>query len=150
GRRRDARRGARGDLRAVDLPADLHGPAARRAGRPARCATHRALGGRAADRRDARPRVRPRARARPRPTARGRHARAGGRRRRARARHRRERPVSFTAPEIAWGALTPVVVMLGAAVLGVLVEAFVPERARRGTQLVLAFAAPVGAIIAVA
>ncbi|MCR6687884.1 NADH-quinone oxidoreductase subunit NuoN [Cellulomonas sp.] len=58
--------------------------------------------------------------------------------------------MSFTAPEIAWGALTPVVVMLGAAVLGVLVEAFVPERARRGTQLVLAFAAPVGAIIAVA
>ena len=58
--------------------------------------------------------------------------------------------MSFTAPEIAWGALSPVVIVLVAGVLGVLVEAFVPDRARRTTQLVLAFGAPVGALVAVA
>jgi len=58
--------------------------------------------------------------------------------------------VSFTAPEIAWGALSPVVIVLLAGVVGVLVEAFVPDRARRVTQLVLAFGAPVGAVVAVA
>ncbi len=58
--------------------------------------------------------------------------------------------MSFTAPEIAWGALSPVVIVLVAGIVGVLVEAFVPDRARRAAQLVLAFGAPVGAIVAVA
>ncbi|UJP39885.1 NADH-quinone oxidoreductase subunit NuoN [Cellulomonas palmilytica] len=58
--------------------------------------------------------------------------------------------MSFTAPDIAWGALSPVVIVLVAGILGVLVEAFVPDRARRTTQLVLAFGAPVGAVVAVA
>lgn len=58
--------------------------------------------------------------------------------------------MSFTAPDIAWGPMTPVVIVLGAAIVGVLVEAFVPVRARRTVQLVLAFGAPVGAIVAIA
>lgn len=44
----------------------------------------------------------------------------------------------FTPPQIDWVAAAPVVTVLGAAVVGVLVEAFVPRAARRGTQLVLA------------
>jgi NADH-quinone oxidoreductase subunit N len=57
---------------------------------------------------------------------------------------------AFTAPHVAWSALAPLVVVLGAAVVGVLVEAFVPARARRTTQIALAIAATVGAAIAVA
>ena len=38
--------------------------------------------------------------------------------------------MSFTAPTILWAGLTPVAVILGAAVLGVLLEALVPRRAR--------------------
>ncbi|GIG30109.1 NADH-quinone oxidoreductase subunit NuoN [Cellulomonas marina] len=55
----------------------------------------------------------------------------------------------FTAPEVAWGALSPVLVVLGAAVVGVLVEAFVPARARRLVQVVLALLALLGALVAV-
>jgi len=58
--------------------------------------------------------------------------------------------VTFTAPDIAWGALSPVLIVLAAGVLGVLVEAFVPDRVRRPVQLVLTFGALVGSIIAVA
>lgn len=57
---------------------------------------------------------------------------------------------AFTVPEIAWGQLTPVLLVLGAAVLGVLVEAFVPRRARRPVQLTLALLGLGGAIVAVA
>jgi len=57
---------------------------------------------------------------------------------------------AFTPPEVAWGAMSPVVVVLGVAVLGVLVEAFVPARARRSVQVGLALAAPAGALVAVA
>ncbi|KQY47188.1 NADH-quinone oxidoreductase subunit NuoN [Cellulomonas sp. Root137] len=56
----------------------------------------------------------------------------------------------FVAPDVDWAALSPVVIVLIAAVLGVLVEAFVPVRARRTVQLSLALAALFGAIIAVA
>jgi len=58
--------------------------------------------------------------------------------------------VTFTAPDIAWGALSPVLIVLAAGVLGVLVEAFVPDRVRRPVQLVLTFGALVGSIVAVA
>ncbi len=44
----------------------------------------------------------------------------------------------FTPPEVDWVAVWPVTAVLGAAVLGVLVEAFVPRAARRWTQIVLA------------
>ena len=57
---------------------------------------------------------------------------------------------AFTAPHVAWTAIAPVVIVLGAAVLGVLVEAFVPARVRRTTQVALSIAATVGALLAVA
>ncbi len=50
----------------------------------------------------------------------------------------------FVAPEIDWLALAPLIVVLGAGVVGVLVEAFVPARARRVTQIVLTLAALAG------
>jgi len=56
----------------------------------------------------------------------------------------------FIAPTIDWAALSPVVIVLLAAVVGVLVEAFVPARVRRTVQLSLAIAALAGAIVAVA
>ena len=51
----------------------------------------------------------------------------------------------FVAPTIDWAALSPVVIVLLAAVVGVLVEAFVPARVRRTVQLALALAALAGA-----
>lgn len=57
---------------------------------------------------------------------------------------------TFTAPEIDWAQLAPVVVVLGAAVVGVLVEAFAPQRLRRPIQLGLSLAATAGALVAVA
>ncbi|MFS0705919.1 NADH-quinone oxidoreductase subunit NuoN [Cellulomonas sp. 179-A 9B4 NHS] len=57
---------------------------------------------------------------------------------------------TFTAPDIAWGPLVPVLVVLLAAVVGVLVEAFVPDRLRRPVQLGLSVAALAGALVAVA
>ena len=56
----------------------------------------------------------------------------------------------FTAPTVDWAALSPVVIVLLAAVVGVLVEAFVPARLRRTVQLGLALVALFGAIVAVA
>ncbi len=56
----------------------------------------------------------------------------------------------FTAPEIDWAVVAPVLVVLGAGVVGVLVEAFVPARARRATQVVLTLAALAGSLVAVA
>lgn len=58
--------------------------------------------------------------------------------------------MTFEAPTISWAYLAPVLAVLGAGVLGVLVEAFVPERWRRATQLGLAFAGTAGAVVAVA
>ncbi|WP_127571546.1 NADH-quinone oxidoreductase subunit NuoN [Georgenia faecalis] len=55
----------------------------------------------------------------------------------------------FVEPVIDWAALTPVLIVLGAAVLGVLVEAFVPRGARRATQVVLSLLATAAALIAV-
>lgn len=58
--------------------------------------------------------------------------------------------MTFTAPHVDWAAIAPVAVVLVAAVVGVLLEAFVPARARRTTQVALAFAALAGALLAVA
>jgi NADH-quinone oxidoreductase subunit N len=55
----------------------------------------------------------------------------------------------FVAPPIDWAAVSPVLVVLAAGVLGVLLEAFVPERARRATQLTLTLAALAGSLVAV-
>ena len=57
---------------------------------------------------------------------------------------------SFTAPRIDWAQLTPIIIVLGAGVVGVLVEAFVPRAARRSVQLTLALAATAGAVVAAA
>ncbi|MFS0701480.1 NADH-quinone oxidoreductase subunit NuoN [Cellulomonas sp. 179-A 4D5 NHS] len=57
---------------------------------------------------------------------------------------------TFTAPEIDWAQLAPVLVVLGAAVVGVLVEAFAPQHLRRPIQLGLSLAATAGALVAVA
>ncbi|MGY4645492.1 NADH-quinone oxidoreductase subunit NuoN [Cellulomonas sp. URHB0016] len=56
----------------------------------------------------------------------------------------------FTAPTVDWAQLSPVLIVLLAAVAGVLVEAFVPARRRRAVQLGLAVAALAGALVAVA
>ncbi|SKC47469.1 NADH-quinone oxidoreductase subunit NuoN [Krasilnikoviella flava] len=55
----------------------------------------------------------------------------------------------FVAPPIDWAAVSPVLVVLAAGVLGVLLEAFVPARARRATQLTLTLAALAGSLVAV-
>ncbi|TQL03319.1 NADH-quinone oxidoreductase subunit NuoN [Cellulomonas sp. SLBN-39] len=57
---------------------------------------------------------------------------------------------TFVAPEIAWGPMAPVLIVLLAAVVGVLVEAFVPDARRRLVQLSLAALALGGALVAVA
>jgi NADH-quinone oxidoreductase subunit N len=55
----------------------------------------------------------------------------------------------FTPPVIDWAGLSPVLIVLGAAVVGVLVEAFVPRRLRRPVQLTLSLGAVVAATAAV-
>ncbi|MFM8353004.1 MAG: hypothetical protein ACKN9D_18305, partial [Actinomycetales bacterium] len=44
---------------------------------------------------------------------------------------------TFTFPEFNYRAMAPVLIIFGAAVVSVLIEAFVPRRARRACQLVL-------------
>lgn len=55
----------------------------------------------------------------------------------------------FVAPAIDWAALTPMLVVFGAAVLGVLLEAFLPRSARRAVQVPLALVALAAALVAV-
>ena len=55
----------------------------------------------------------------------------------------------MTTPEVQYGLLSPMLIVFGVAVLGVLVEAFVPMRARRGVHLGLALAGLVVALAAV-
>ena len=43
-----------------------------------------------------------------------------------------------SCPSIDYAALAPMLILFGAACVGVLVEAFVPRRARNAVQLVLA------------
>ncbi|MBM0227351.1 MULTISPECIES: NADH-quinone oxidoreductase subunit NuoN [Micromonospora] len=49
-------------------------------------------------------------------------------------------------PSIDYAALAPILIMLGVALVGVLVEAFVPRRLRNTVQLTLALAAVLGAL----
>jgi len=56
----------------------------------------------------------------------------------------------FTAPEINWAALAPILILFGAACVGVLVEAFVPRSARHPVQLILSLVALVAAGVTVA
>ncbi len=52
-------------------------------------------------------------------------------------------------PDIDYAALSPMIVVFAAAVVGVVVEAFMPRRARFAAQAVLAIAALIGALAAV-
>ncbi len=58
-------------------------------------------------------------------------------------------PTDIQAPSFDYAALSPMFIVFGAAVLGVLVEAFVPRRSRRTAQLVVALAGLVGGLVAV-
>ena len=53
------------------------------------------------------------------------------------------------APQILYGPLSPMLIIFGAAILGVLVEAFLPASRRRMTQIVIAVAGLVGSLVAV-
>lgn len=60
-----------------------------------------------------------------------------------------ETETAFTMPSINYYAITPILILFGAAVLSVLVEAFVPRGARRPTQLVLVFGSIIAALVVV-
>jgi NADH-quinone oxidoreductase subunit N len=57
--------------------------------------------------------------------------------------------VSLPAPSVEYGQLSPMLIMFGAAVAGVLVEAFAPRRLRYRLQLTLSLGASVAALVAV-
>ena len=52
-------------------------------------------------------------------------------------------------PSVEYGLLSPMLIVLGVAVAGVMVEAFLPRRLRYGTQLVLAVGGLAAAFVAV-
>ncbi|QLQ09539.1 MAG: NADH-quinone oxidoreductase subunit NuoN [Nocardioidaceae bacterium] len=54
----------------------------------------------------------------------------------------------FVKPDIAYGELSPLLIMFGFACLGVLVEAFVPRERRHVTQMALALLGMVAALVA--
>ena len=58
-------------------------------------------------------------------------------------------PTDISAPAVSYTALLPILLVLGAAVVGVLVEAFVPAARRRLVQLGVALAGLGGALVAV-
>ena len=57
--------------------------------------------------------------------------------------------MTLPTPDIEYGLLSPMLIVLGAAVLGVLVEAFLPRRHRYHAQLGLSLAAVIAAFVAV-
>jgi len=56
---------------------------------------------------------------------------------------------SFPSPTIEYGAVAPILIVFVAAIIGVLVEAFVPRRARRPVQLVIVFVSLIAAFVTV-
>jgi NADH-quinone oxidoreductase subunit N len=58
--------------------------------------------------------------------------------------------MNLTPPTVEYGLVSPMLIVLGAAIVGVLVEAFLPRRMRYPVQLVVAIAAQVAALVAVA
>jgi NADH-quinone oxidoreductase subunit N len=58
-------------------------------------------------------------------------------------------PTDIQAPTIAYGPLLPMFLVFGAALVGVLIEAFVPAAARRLSQIVTAVVGLLGALVAV-
>ena len=57
--------------------------------------------------------------------------------------------MSMPAPSVEYGQLSPMLIVFGAAVVGVLIEAFVPSRRRYPAQLTLSLGALVAAFVAV-
>ena len=57
---------------------------------------------------------------------------------------------NFQAPEVHWVSLAPILIVLGGAVLGVLVEAFTPAKARRPLVIGLSILATAGACVMLA
>src|ERR1700712_1058078 len=53
------------------------------------------------------------------------------------------------APTVEYGLLSPIFIVFGVAVVGVLVEAFLPRRARYGAQVLLALGGLIAATAAV-
>ena len=60
-----------------------------------------------------------------------------------------ETKTTFTAPDINYYAIAPILIIFGAAVVSVLVEAFVPRGGRRPTQLVLVIGSVLAALAVV-
>ncbi|MEO6205888.1 MAG: NADH-quinone oxidoreductase subunit N, partial [Mycobacteriales bacterium] len=58
-------------------------------------------------------------------------------------------PTDILAPHLEYDLLSPLLVVFGAAVLGVLVEAFAPAARRRVIQIGVALAGLIGALVAV-
>ena len=56
---------------------------------------------------------------------------------------------SFVEPSVDWFALTPIVIIFGAAIIGVLVEAFAPKGSRRFINIALSLIAVVTALVVV-
>jgi len=62
-------------------------------------------------------------------------------------------PVKIKAPSLQYGALSPILIVFGIALAGVLVEAFLPSKYRRTVQpalVVLGFVAIAGAYLGLA
>jgi NADH-quinone oxidoreductase subunit N len=57
--------------------------------------------------------------------------------------------MTLPTPSVEYGLLSPMLIVFGAAIVGVLVEAFLPRRSRYGTQLVLSLGSLVAAFVAV-
>ena len=55
---------------------------------------------------------------------------------------------SFEAPDLSYGALAPLLIVLGAACIGVLVEAFGPREGRQPIQLAVSLVGTVGGLVA--
>ena len=56
---------------------------------------------------------------------------------------------TFSLPSINYYAIAPILIVFGAAVVSVLIEAFVPRRARRPIQLVLVIGSLLAALVVV-
>ena len=56
---------------------------------------------------------------------------------------------AFVAPDVAWFALTPLIIVISAGVFGVLVESFVPAAYRRIVQVIMTMGALVAAFVVI-
>ncbi len=58
-------------------------------------------------------------------------------------------PTDIPTPELAYGAIAPLLIVFAAALVGVLVEAFAPRSSRRGLQIVVASVGLLAALVSV-